>query len=365
MGFSAIARVTEERWITCKTKDLVQFGLQPGDELDISTTLCQEVHQNQEAIFIDDVQQDPTYCDHHTPKIYKINSYVSVPVYRKNGDFFGTLCALDSRPVKVDTPEIRGIFALLADLLSFHLQSVEQLEKITSKLESEQQVAVVRDQFISVLGHDLKNPVATTRMSAEIILKSTKEEMTRRQAELIKSTTYRMNSLVENVLDFARGQLGDGITLKLEENKSSLMKILGQVVQEVENNSLGREVHCDIRMQAPVVCDKDRIAQLLSNLLSNAATHGAPDHPIQVGISSDKDQFIIAVSNKGEKIPDELMDNMFEPFFKDQEQPQKKGLGLGLFIASEIAKAHGGIIEAISNEKETRFTFKMPSRELT
>ena len=358
MGFAAIARVTDSRWITCSTNDLISFGLEPGDELQLETTLCNEVRQSHQAIFIDHVAEDENYRNHQTPKIYNIQSYISMPIFRKNGEFFGTLCAIDPNPAKINTPEIVGMFTLFADLISFHLQSQEENKLIKSKLKEERQIAELRDQFIAILGHDLKNPVATTRMSADILLKTAKDELTQRHAALIKSTSYRMQGLIENILDFARGKLGEGITLVRSPQQDGLKGALQQIIKEIKTNSPEREIDLRVSIVTEVFCDKDRISQLFSNLISNADTHGAEDAPILVEAMTEGDKFVFSVTNAGEKIPEEARRLLFEPFYR--EGTGKKGLGLGLFIASEIAKAHHGELKVISNEEKTCFTFSMP-----
>lgn len=151
MGFAAIARVTEDQWVTCSVKDSISFGLKPGDELKVETTICHEVRQKNEAILIDDVQKDPQYFDHHTPVIYGIQSYISVPIYRKDGSFFGTLCAIDPKPARIKTPEILGMFKLFADLIAFHLQALDEKNLVIEELKEEKQTAVLREEFIAIL----------------------------------------------------------------------------------------------------------------------------------------------------------------------------------------------------------------------
>lgn len=363
MGFAAIARVTEDRWITCSSLDHIEFGLKPGDELEVETTLCHEVRQNRKAVFIDHVSKDKEYHDHRTPKLYGLQSYASYPIYRKNGEFFGTLCAIDTKPYNVNTPEIVGMFKLFTDLISFHLDTVEGLKLQQEKLREEREMAELRDQFIAILGHDLKNPIATMRMSSDILLKMSKEELTQRHASLIKATSYRMQGLIENILDFARGKLGEGLILEKEIANGSLENILIQVVNEIKNNAPERNIDLEINLDHDVYCDKNRIAQLLSNLLSNANHHGDPTAPVNVRAITNDQNFELSVSNKGKKISETALDHLFEPFYRESNDANKKGLGLGLFIASEIAKAHDGDLMVCSTHEETRFTLKIPLSE--
>ena len=361
MGFAAIARVTEDKWITCASKDKISFGLKPGDELKVETTLCSQVRRENEAVYIDNVATSDTYAKHPTPAMYGFGSYISVPVYKKDGSFFGTLCAIDKEPAKVDNEEVKGMFQLYAELISFHLEAIEEKERAVAELNEEQHIAELREQFIAILGHDLKNPIATTRMSAEILMKFSKEDIVTRNAALIKSTSIRMENLIDNLLDFARGRLGEGIKLNKTKDFGKLENILEQVINEIKTISPNRDFSTNIRIENPVNCDPNRIAQLCSNLLGNAVTHGSQDNPIELEAFCLNGEFKLEITNKGAKIPKKVREKLFEPFYRLEGEEPKQGLGLGLYIASEIARAHQGNINVKSSDKETVFSFVMPA----
>ena len=121
MGFAAVARVTESRWVACRVRDDIAFGLQPGGELEVESTLCHEIRQSRAAVVINNVAEDAAYCDHATPARYGFQSYVSMPIVLPDGSFFGTLCAIDTKPAQVDRPEVVGTFRMFADLIAFHV----------------------------------------------------------------------------------------------------------------------------------------------------------------------------------------------------------------------------------------------------
>ncbi len=123
MGFAAVARVTDNQWIACAVRDEIEFGLKPGEELKIETTICQEVRQVENPVVIDHVAVDPRYADHISPKTYGYQSYISVPFVLHDGEFFGTLCAIDPKPAKINNSKTVGMFNLFAELISFHLLS--------------------------------------------------------------------------------------------------------------------------------------------------------------------------------------------------------------------------------------------------
>ena len=130
LGFSAVARVTEERWVACAVRDEIAFGLQPGGELQVETTICDEIRDSGQLVVIDNVAEDEVFCGHPTPRMYGFQSYISVPIYRPDGRFFGTLCAIDPRPARLNTPETVGMFKLFADLIGFHLDVQERLRGV-------------------------------------------------------------------------------------------------------------------------------------------------------------------------------------------------------------------------------------------
>src|SRR6201991_2911937 len=206
MGFTAVARVTEDRWITCAPRDELAFGLKPGDELKVETTICHEIRQSQEAVIIDDVGQDAVYCGHHTPAQYGFKSYISVPIIMADGSFFGTLCAIDPKPRKLNTPEVVGMFKLFAELIAFHLDAANRVELREGKLAIEQRSAELREQFIAVLGHDLRNPLASIASGLRLLGKKVDSEGAG-WINLMQVSVNRMAGLIDNVMDLARTRL--------------------------------------------------------------------------------------------------------------------------------------------------------------
>ncbi|HVF42079.1 MAG TPA: GAF domain-containing sensor histidine kinase [Pyrinomonadaceae bacterium] len=362
MGFSAVARVTEDRWIACAVRDEIDFGLKPGGELQIKTTICDEIRDTRQPVVIDHVAEDMNFCKHPTPKLYGFQSYISVPILRPDGRFFGTLCAIDPKPALLSTPEAVGMFKLFAELIAFHLDAQERLRLSESALFDERETAQLREQFIAVLGHDLRNPLNAVRVGAELLRMTALDERAEPVVGLIEKSAARMTGLVENILDFARGRLGEGLKLNLADDEG-LRTALEQVIEEVRVAWPGREVRSQFSLSRPVRCDAARVAQMFSNLLANAITHGDPAGPVWVSARcADGGGFELSVANLGDPIPPETAQRLFQPFTRARAQPGREGLGLGLYIASEIAHAHGGTLEVESSKDETRFTFRMPAR---
>ena len=114
MGFAAVARVTEHRWIACQVEDKIEFGLDPGDELKIKETICDEIRDSGEAVVFDDASDDIKWSRHPVPVIYGFKSYCSFPVYLVDGSFFGTLCAIDPARRRVTDEAIVEMFSAYA-----------------------------------------------------------------------------------------------------------------------------------------------------------------------------------------------------------------------------------------------------------
>jgi GAF domain-containing protein len=114
MRFAAVARVTDSRWIACQLDDRVEFGLEPGDELELSTTICDEIRVSGQGVFIDHVGNHPEWRTHHTPILYGFESYVSVPILLDDGSFFGTLCAIDPSPRRESLEHVYGVIEGMA-----------------------------------------------------------------------------------------------------------------------------------------------------------------------------------------------------------------------------------------------------------
>ncbi len=127
MGFAAVARVTEERWIAGAVKDDLEFGLVPGGELPIATTICHEIQQSKEPVIIDHVAHDAHYFNHHTPAMYGLQSYISFPIILKDGTFFGTLCAIDPHAAVINTPVMINLFTIFTTLIAEYLDGKQTL----------------------------------------------------------------------------------------------------------------------------------------------------------------------------------------------------------------------------------------------
>lgn len=358
MGFSAVARVTDTRWITCAVKDDINFGLEPGSELKIETTICHEIREHRTPVIIDNVAEDPKYRDHHTPAIYGLQSYISMPIILSDGTFFGTLCAIDTVPKKVSEPHIVNMFALFAQMIGRHIEASFAHAISSKNLLNEREASALREQFIAVLGHDLRNPLAGIQAGMSLLSKESQSLRGVKVISMVSDTVDRMAGIIENVMDFAHGRLGAGIPLI--KTRFRVGPIFDQVANELRVSNPDRIIITSIKADPEIEADHSRLGQLFSNLLANAITHGDPAMPVLAEADVVEGFFEFRTINGGEPIPPEVMDRLFAPFARGEVRPSLQGLGLGLYISSQIAKAHGGTLRASSNVDETAFLFSMP-----
>jgi signal transduction histidine kinase len=359
MGFAAVARVTDDRWVACQVLDTIDFGLKTGDELDVDSTICREIRQTRKAVVIDHVAEDADFSGHATPARYGFQSYISVPIVHRDGRFFGTLCAINPRPARLKNPETIGMFKVFAELIASHLDSDERLRASGAALLQERQLSILREQFIAVLGHDLRNPLAAIGGGIELISRTRLEEKALTLVPMIQASVERMSRLIDDVLDFARGRLGSGLSLARE--RCDLVPVLAHVVEELRTTHPDRLIATEFVLDAPVYCDPGRLSQVLSNLVANALTYGAQDTPVFVRATVSQGTFELSVANQGDPIPPAALERLFQPFERGAVQPSHQGLGLGLYIASQIAVAHAGTLGASSTPAETRFTLRIPA----
>lgn len=357
MGYAAVARVTPERWICLAANDEIGFNLGPGGELKVETTLCHEVRQAHSEIVIDDVAADAAYCQHHTPAMYGLQSYISVPILLKDGSFYGTLCAIDPKPAKLKASGAPGMFRLFAELIANQLDAAERVAHAEKKLLNAQETADLREQFIAVLGHDLRNPVAAVAAGIHLLQRAPLDDKSKSLLGMMQDSISRMTSLIDDVMDLAKGRLGGGIALN--RSADPIEAALRHVVEEMRTTHPDRTIDAEFNVTRAVIADREKIARVLSNLLSNAIAYGTPGTPVSVQVATNG-AFEMLVTNAGPDIPIDAMKRLFAPFTRGVTASDQSGLGLGLYIVSEIARAHGGAVDATSSNGQTRFTFRMP-----
>lgn len=197
MGFAAVARVTDDRWVCCAVKDDIAFGMTPGSELKVQTTICDEIRRSGERVVINHVAEDAQFCGHHTPALYGFQSYISQPIVLPDGKFFGTLCAIDPKPNSLNTPAVTGMFKLFADLIALQLDTHVHLAQ--AEKENEQ----LRHRFRAGLGHDMRNTLAAMDAGARLLERTPLND---RATLIVREMQNSARKLSEQVADAMKAQ---------------------------------------------------------------------------------------------------------------------------------------------------------------
>lgn len=273
---------------------------------------------------------------------------------------------LESRPNRVETEIYRSAQQLqekneeLRELSAALSRQIEERKTIEEDL---QRTAVFRDQFIGILGHDLRNPLGAIRMSVDHLLRQELKEGQARIVRRIATSADRMSRMIADVLDFTRSRFGGGIPV--EPKPIDLHHVISDAVDELQVAHADRDIRFQAEGSGLGEWDPDRLAQVVSNLVGNALQHGSEDSPVHVRVREDGADVLLEVTNFGNPIAPELLPVLFEPFRgAATRKPGTKGLGLGLWIVRKIVQAHGGSVQVSSTEdRGTTFTVRWPRRD--
>lgn len=225
------------------------------------------------------------------------------------------------------------------------------------------EIGEFREQLIGIVGHDLRNPLNTILMGARVLL--LREGLGEQETEIARKITRSASQaarLIDQLLDLTRSRLGGGIPIN--RRHLDMNDAWRQVIDETELTYPDRPLRVEVRGDLTGEWDRDRIYQLLANLVGNAIQHGEPRSSIDVRLDGRETGVVIEVANRGEPIAAAAMPFIFDAFRRGRtvrSSSRNQGLGLGLFIAQQIARAHGGSISVTSSESDgTTFRVALP-----
>jgi signal transduction histidine kinase len=374
MRFAAVARVTEDRWITCGIQDEINFGLTPGSELKIETTICNEIRQSQEPVVIDHVAEDAVYCKHHTPALYGFESYISVPIFRKDGSFFGTLCAIDPKPAKLSNSATVGMFNLFADLISFHLNAVEALRTSEMNLEKEreertraleqknaelQKMNVELESFAHVASHDLQEPLRKIKTFSHLIFEKDYHNLSdggKQYYDRLEKSVNRMQTLIKDLIMYTQ--------VKEHEQVFELTP-LGDMIEDVKHDYEEDIIEKKAMIEVGTLCNAFVIPfqfkQLLHNLIGNSLKFSKPgvapvikissviekgSGDLPAGLLNETYYCHISISDNGIGFDPSHSEQIFKVFQRLNGRTEYDGTGIGLSIVKKIVDNHNGVITA-------------------
>ena len=222
-----------------------------------------------------------------------------------------------------------------------------------------------RNLFLGMLGHDLRNPLQTIQMTASYLAALNVGSKVSEAAGRLINSGRHMHALLDDLLDFNRTKLGLGINIAPSD--VDLSQLLASEVDQLRAANPGHRIDLEVSGDTCGSWDSQRLQQLLGNLVRNAIKYGAPGAPVHVGLNGDAAGVVLEVRNSGPVIEPSDLDQIFDPLKRGSANENNENkceadgsLGLGLYIAREIAKGHGGSIEARSDETETVFAVRLP-----
>ncbi|TNB81449.1 HAMP domain-containing histidine kinase [Pseudomonas sp. Fig-3] len=262
------------------------------------------------------------------------------------------------------TQQFSGEPHQIADMMRFNEGIDQALTESIASFESA--LDQTRHVLLGILGHDLRTPLGAVLMGTDLLQRSDKmDDREKRISSQISASGRRANQIVNDLLDLARCNLGAGIPIKKE--LISLSSVCQITINEVR--TCHPEATIVYKDNGPIegLFDPLRMGQVFTNLLSNAVQHGDPQRAINLSLEANANDVCFTVHNHGDPIPAEVMPMLFSPNerysqFSESEHGPAAGLGLGLFIASEIVAGHGGRIEVESTlERGTVFRARLPA----
>jgi signal transduction histidine kinase len=261
-------------------------------------------------------------------------------------------------------PDLRD----LDDLTRFN-ESIDQA--LTKAIRSySERVDQSRQMFLAILGHDLRNPLNSMTMSAKALsLDGQLDAESSAMTSQISASAAAMAQMLSDLLDFTGAGLG--AVMPISPATMDLKSLCRQVVDEMRAAYPTRTLRFQPHGDLTGTWDAARLRQLVSNLLGNAVQHGASDGPVELSVSAEGSDVVLAVHNGGAPIPPEALPTIFDPLVRGmsselQKQRRPGSIGLGLYIAREVVTAHGGVIDVKSSEDVgTVFTVRLPRRRAT
>lgn len=377
MGFAAVARVTDDKWIACAVKDDVNFGLTPGGELELRTTICNEIRAHRQAVVIDEVKEDPVFATHHTPKMYGFQSYISIPIFLKNGQFFGTLCAIDPKPLPLKANNTVKMFELYADLISFHLHEQEQSvakNELVANLEEKLKASLQDiDQYVHISQHTLQEPLRKLRVFSDLLMAESRQE-----SQIIKELALEINALSRRVSVIIT-ELGTFSSIpdpQVSFETINLNDILNDALAVLSDKVVDKNAAIEAQLLPGVEGVRAQIGKLFVNLLDNALKFHKPDEAPRVkvyamivtgeeaataGLDGSGEYYKIVFEDNGIGIHEEQLPLIFNLFTRFGADANNSGVGVGLPQSRRIMYNHRGALHVQSQPAQgATFTLWFP-----
>jgi signal transduction histidine kinase len=235
-----------------------------------------------------------------------------------------------------------------------------EIDELRRARESLRAQAEFEQHLLGIVSHDLRTPLNVISLGATVLADQPNMPPISAQVLLrIQSAARRGTRMVEDLMDFTQARLGGRLTIR--PRPANLHEIVDNVLQDMLTTRPGRTIRVTHKGDGTGRWDPDRVAQLLINLISNAAQYGDPHQPIDVTAQDERDHVLLKVHNQGAPIPPQLLPDLFKPMQRGTKAAStERSVGLGLYIVDEIVKGHGGSVDVESNERGTMFSVRLP-----
>lgn len=225
--------------------------------------------------------------------------------------------------------------------------------------EEARRIGQLQETLVAVVGHDLRNPLASLRAGLDVLARmGGLDDRQRMVVTRMRGSALRMERLIEDVLGFARSRKPGTFPLLLAPARVG--EVCDHAISELRDAYPDRTIRLDVEGDDEALLDAPRLEQVASNLVANAVKHGSPSDPVEVHVRGLADEVVLEVANRGAPIPRESMPRVFEPFWSGDRNGH--GVGLGLFVVSQVVSAHGGRVNVRSDRGLTAFEVRLPRR---
>jgi signal transduction histidine kinase len=365
LDFASIVHIQEHTWTACAVHSKNDPPYKVDDTLVYDCYLKHNLRDEVRPFVMGSIIRQSFGSDNIINLQKEDRVLISIPIKCPKKNFIGILYAQASRQKKIFEDSMIRTLQVFSEMISLKIE-MHQLEpaKADTIIASVKPLEI-REQLVTILSHDLCTPIQAIEMGTHILLQRDQLAENREIVERIDRSAKRMGKLIDNILSFAHGQLGETIPA----NKvycDFFSKNLKNVVDELRYLYPKRTVLGKIEDVGTVYCDIGQIAQLLSNLGNNALKYSPPDSIVDIAVAAGDHAITISVTNYGKPISNDVIPRLFKPYWRAAEDSASPGLGLGLYIVHEVVKAHGGGIDVRSTaETGTTFSVTIPRNSLS
>ncbi len=344
---------------------------------DFSTGIALGVAKTGEPIVTTDAQSDERFRERQSVMDLNIRSALCVPLVERSGKVMGVIYVDTRASVVTFTRDDQEFLMAFANYASIAIENAGLLAEAAARARAEEELRAARkmdewkSQLISIVSHDVRTPLTSIMSYAEILhddLESLEPDRLRHFLDIINREADRLNRLVTNYLDWQKVEAG---RMRLSIGPVAVPAMIRESVEALEGNAMHKGIRVDTRLEEPlreIQGDRDRLLQVLANLLSNAMKYTPENgtvtiHARNARLDGHGDAVAIAVSDTGPGIPEGKLDALFRPFSQIDEdrQEEKRGTGLGLVLSRQIVELHGGTIGVSSRPGQgAEFTLVLP-----